>query len=160
MSRRAISSGSVIGDRFEERVQWAGVRDALVRPVRVVELLELPQCVEEMPLVPDQGAVQQFTAAGLHPPVHDGVHAGDPDATEHDLDPRVGEDRVEQFGELPVPVPDHVAGLAAGVLEIHDEIPGGLRHPGGGRVRRRAKARMRRRRARSPRTRTAASRTE
>ncbi|MEU0040598.1 hypothetical protein, partial [Streptomyces sp. NPDC006333] len=40
-----------IGDR-----QRAGVRDALVRPVRVVELLELPQCVEEMPLVPDQGA--------------------------------------------------------------------------------------------------------
>ena len=30
-----------IGDRFGERVQRAGVRDALVRPVRVVELLEL-----------------------------------------------------------------------------------------------------------------------
>ncbi|MGI3197556.1 hypothetical protein ACRJ4W_31760 [Streptomyces sp. GLT-R25] len=50
-----------IGDRFGERVQRAGVHDALVRPVRVAELLELPQCVEEMPLVPDQGAVQQFT---------------------------------------------------------------------------------------------------
>lgn len=34
-----------IGDRFGERVQRAGVRDALVRPVHVVELLELPQCV-------------------------------------------------------------------------------------------------------------------
>ena len=56
-----------IGDRFGERVRLAGVQDALVRPVRVVELLELPQGVEEVPLVPHRGAVQQFTAAGLHP---------------------------------------------------------------------------------------------
>jgi hypothetical protein len=27
--------------------------------------------VEQVPLVPDQGPVQQFTAAGLHPPFHD-----------------------------------------------------------------------------------------
>jgi hypothetical protein len=41
--------------------QWrerAGVRDAPVRPVPVVELLELPQGVQEVRLVPDQRAVQ------------------------------------------------------------------------------------------------------
>src|SRR5687768_16857403 len=53
------------GDRRGQGVQWPGVRDALVRPVRVVELLELPQGVEEVELVPDQCAVQQFTSAGL-----------------------------------------------------------------------------------------------
>ena len=41
--------------------QWlerAGVRDALMRPVPVVELLELPQDVQEVGLVSDQRAVQ------------------------------------------------------------------------------------------------------
>jgi hypothetical protein len=41
--------------------------DASVRSVGVVEVLELLQGMEEMPLVPDQGAVQEFTPAGLHP---------------------------------------------------------------------------------------------
>jgi hypothetical protein len=41
--------------------QWlerAGVRDTLMWPVPVVELLELPQRVQEVGLVPDQRAVQ------------------------------------------------------------------------------------------------------
>ena len=41
--------------------QWlerAGVRDALVWPVPVVEVLELPQGVHEVGLAPDQRAVQ------------------------------------------------------------------------------------------------------
>ena len=41
--------------------QWlerSGVCDALVWPVPVVELLELPQGVQEVGLVPDQRAVQ------------------------------------------------------------------------------------------------------
>ena len=41
--------------------QWlerAGVRDALMRPVPVVELLELPEGVQEVGLVPDQRAVR------------------------------------------------------------------------------------------------------
>lgn len=38
-------------------------------------------------------------------------------------------------GNFPVPVPDQVAGLAVGVLEVHDEIPRRLHDPGGGRVR-------------------------
>lgn len=45
----------------QRRGQWlerARVRDALVWPVPVVELLELPQGVHEVGLVPDQGAVQ------------------------------------------------------------------------------------------------------
>jgi hypothetical protein len=45
----------------ERRGQWlerAGVGDALMRPVPVVELLELPQGVQEVGLVPDQRAVQ------------------------------------------------------------------------------------------------------
>jgi hypothetical protein len=83
-------------------VQWAGVGDALVWSVSVVELLELAQGGEQMSLVPDQRPVQELAATGLYPPFHDRVHPRYLDAAEHDLDPRVLEDGIEQFGELPV----------------------------------------------------------
>jgi hypothetical protein len=56
-----------IGDLRWQRVQRACVRDALVWAVSVVELFELAQGVQQVPLIPDQGAIQQLTAAGLHP---------------------------------------------------------------------------------------------
>jgi hypothetical protein len=45
-------------DRSWQWAEGAGVPDALVRPVLVVEVLELAQGVQEMALVPDQCAVQ------------------------------------------------------------------------------------------------------
>ena len=86
-------------------MQWPGVRDALVGPMSVVELLELPECMEQVVLVPDQAPVQELVSAGLHPPFHDRVHSRHLNAAEDDLDPRVLEDGVEQGGELPVPAP-------------------------------------------------------
>ena len=59
-------------------------------------------------------------------------------AAEHDLDPRVGEDGVEQGGELSVAVPDHVTRPAAGVFEVHNEVLRGLRYSGCGGMRGRA----------------------
>jgi hypothetical protein len=49
-------------------VKGAGVGDALMRPMFVVELLELAQRVEEVSVVPGGGAVEEFVAAGLYPP--------------------------------------------------------------------------------------------
>jgi hypothetical protein len=64
-SAESVASSYVkIGDLvkgYQRRGQWlerAGVHDALMRPVPVVELLELPQGVQEVGLVPDQRAVQ------------------------------------------------------------------------------------------------------
>ena len=54
-------------------MQWPGARDALVEPMSVVKLLELPECMEEVALVPDQGPVHELVSAGLHPPLHDQV---------------------------------------------------------------------------------------
>jgi len=98
--------GVRVGDRRWQGVQWSGACDALVGPVGVVVLLELAQGVEQMVLVPDQGAVQQLVPAGLYPAFHERVHARYPDAGQHDVDPRVLEDGVEQGGELGVAVPD------------------------------------------------------
>jgi hypothetical protein len=58
-----VKAGVLVRSR-ERHGQWlerAGVRDALMRPVPVVELPELPQDVQEVQeagLVPDQRAVQ------------------------------------------------------------------------------------------------------
>jgi hypothetical protein len=55
-----VKGGDLVRDH-QGHGQWlerAGVRDALMRPVPVVELLELPQGVQKVGLVPDQGAVQ------------------------------------------------------------------------------------------------------
>jgi hypothetical protein len=37
----------------------------------VVDGLELAERVEQVGLVPDEGAVEEFVAAGLHPALHD-----------------------------------------------------------------------------------------
>jgi hypothetical protein len=39
-----------------------------MRAMPAVELLELPQRAEQVVTVPDESAVQEFVAAGLHPP--------------------------------------------------------------------------------------------
>jgi len=55
-----IKAGDLVRNH-ERDGQWlerAGVRDALMRPVPVVEKLELPQGVQKAGLVPDQCAVQ------------------------------------------------------------------------------------------------------
>jgi hypothetical protein len=49
-------------------------------------------------------------------------------------DAGVGEDRVEQCRVLPIPIPDHVLHPAAGIVEVHDEVPGRLGNPRRGRV--------------------------
>jgi hypothetical protein len=61
----------------------------------VVELLELAQRVQQVPLVPDQGPVEQLAPAGLHPPFHDRVHSRHLNAAEHDFDPCIRQDGIE-----------------------------------------------------------------
>ena len=61
--------GDQFRDRCGQRAQWPDVRDSLMRPVAVVELLELAQGVQQVRLVPDQGPVEQLAAAGLRPSV-------------------------------------------------------------------------------------------
>ena len=100
----------------------------------VVELLVLAQGVEQVLLVPDEGAVEEFASAAADPAFHDRVHARYPDTGEDDLDTDVGEDGVEQGGELSIPVADQEPRGTTRLLEVHDEVPGGLGDPAGGRV--------------------------
>ena len=68
------SGGGVrFGDGCRQCAQRPGVRDSLMRPVRVVELLEHAQCLQQVRLVPDQCAVQQLPLAAAGLPFHDRV---------------------------------------------------------------------------------------
>jgi hypothetical protein len=67
-----VKGGVLIRSRYRHG-QWlerAGVRHALMRPVPVVELLELPQGVREVGPLTDQRAVQELAPAGPHPALH------------------------------------------------------------------------------------------
>jgi hypothetical protein len=55
-------------------------------------------------LVPNEGAVEEFASAAADPAFRDRVHARYTDTGEDDLDACVGEDGVEQGGELSIPV--------------------------------------------------------
>jgi hypothetical protein len=55
-----------IGDRGWQRMQWPGIGDAPVRSVSIVELFELVQGLEQMPLVPNQRPIQELATAGLN----------------------------------------------------------------------------------------------
>src|SRR5437879_1893882 len=56
-------------------------------------------------------------------------------AAEHDGDAGVGEDLVEQGGELRVPVAYQIRDGGARVLQVHREVLRGLGDPGRGRMR-------------------------
>jgi hypothetical protein len=88
-----------------------------------------------MPLVPDECAVEHLAAAGVYPSLHDRVHSWHLDSAEHDLDTGVFEHGVEKFRVLAIAVPDQEPWPAVGVLQIHNEVPGGLDDPGCGGVR-------------------------
>jgi hypothetical protein len=92
--------------------EWLGGRpqrravQAPVGAVFVIEVFEFAQCVQQMVLVPDQGAVEELAPAGLYPPLHDRVHPWHPHPSEPHLDARLGQNGVEQLRELAVGVTD------------------------------------------------------
>jgi hypothetical protein len=56
-----------ICDRFRSWAQGCCTMQGPMGSVPVVEQLELTQCLHQLRLIPDQGAVQQLAPAGLHP---------------------------------------------------------------------------------------------
>jgi hypothetical protein len=84
-----------IGGRFRDRLEWSWLIHGLMGTVPIVVVFELAQCAQEMALVPDRGAVEEFVAQLLHPAFRDRVHARYPDAAQDSSDTGVGEDTVE-----------------------------------------------------------------
>jgi len=55
--------GVRLGDGWGQWAHRPGVGNSLLRPMGIVELLELTHCAEQVRLVPGQGPVKQFAAA-------------------------------------------------------------------------------------------------
>ena len=96
-----------VGDAIWQGPQWRNLIQGAVRPVRIVEILVLPQHRHQVALVSDQGPVEQLTPAAADPAFHDrigrlGRRADNPRASSL-------EQRVECGGE-------------AGVAVVQDEL--------------------------------------
>ncbi len=74
----------------------------------VVECFELAQGVQEVGLVQDEGAVEQFGSAGADPPFHDRVHPRCADPGLGNRDVAIGQNGIEGGGVFAVPVLDQV----------------------------------------------------
>ncbi|MGH3402547.1 MAG: hypothetical protein ACRDRJ_08575 [Streptosporangiaceae bacterium] len=119
-----IQFGDAVGQRAERR----GLAERAV-PVGVAEILVLVKDGHQVPLIPDQGPVQQLTAAGADPAFHDRIQprrlnggAGNPDASGP-------EDLIERGGEAGVPVVQDELCPRPGGFEVHQQIPGLLPNP-------------------------------
>lgn len=96
-----------------DEIRRAVVGGALVGPMLVVEGLELAQHMEQVPLVPDQRAIEQFTTASLHPPLHDRVRPRHPHTGQHHRDTRIRQNGVKEFRKPAVPAAPATASTAA-----------------------------------------------
>jgi hypothetical protein len=58
-----------IGDTAGQRAQWRSLLEGSVRPVGIAEVLVFAQDDHQVPLIPDQGPVQQLSPAAADPPL-------------------------------------------------------------------------------------------
>ena len=101
-----------------------------MRPVVVAGILVLAQHGHQVPLIPDQGVVQQLTPAAADPALHDRIHPRRLDRRADNPDASSPEHRVERGSEAGVPVMQHELHPRSGVLQVHEQVPGLLHHPG------------------------------
>ena len=87
-----------------------------------------------MALSGDQEVVEAFPAQGADEPFRDRVRPRCPDWGAEDPDVGTGEDRVEDRGELAVPVADQESESFGAIVEVHQQVAGLLGHPGPGRM--------------------------
>jgi hypothetical protein len=106
-----------------------------VWPVAVVVVLILTKRCCRMPLVDDQGAVEEFAANAADEAFGDRVGPRRPHRCLDDPDVGGCEDGVERSAELGVAVPDQEPEAVAGVVEVHEQVAGQLRQPGAGGMR-------------------------
>ena len=101
-------------------------------PTAVVVVLVLGDCGGGVPLVDDQGAVEEFAANAADEAFGDRVGPRRLHRRLDDGNIDGGEDGVERGGELGVAIADQEPEVAAGVVEVHEQVAGLLGEPGAG----------------------------
>ena len=95
-------------DRRGEWATWSCALQGAVCPVVVIERFEFAQDVQQVGLVQDEGAVEQFGSAGSDPAFYDRVHPWYADPGRDYCDAVVGENGIESGAVPAVWVPDRV----------------------------------------------------
>jgi hypothetical protein len=135
----SLSDGELVeflcfGDRWGEWAKGSCGMQGAVGSVVVVTRFEFAQGVQQGGLVKDEGAVEEFGAAGSDPAFYDRVHPWYADPGRDRGDAAVGNNRIDGGGVVAVSVPDEGGHAGVGVLQVHDQVPGHLRNPGCGGV--------------------------
>lgn len=65
-----------VDDGVGQRLEWCGLPERAVPAMFVMADLGLSQYSQEMPLIPDQGAIEQLPSASANPPLYDRVRRG------------------------------------------------------------------------------------
>ena len=118
--------------RLGEWSEGSGLAERPVWPVAVVMLGVLGQHGDGLPLIDDQGAVEEFAADGADEPFGDRVGPRRPHRRPDGPDVDGGEHLFERGGEFGVPIADEEPEAVAGVVEVHEQIAGLLGKPGAG----------------------------
>jgi hypothetical protein len=93
-----------VGDAIWQGPQWRGLVQGAVRPVRVVEVLVLPQHHHHVARVPGQGPVQQLTPAAANSSLRDRIHSRCLNGGADDPDPGRLEHGIERLRKAGVAV--------------------------------------------------------
>jgi len=109
--------------------------ERLVRPRGVVVIDVRAQDPLEVALADDEQPVQALPADCPHPAFRVGVRARRPERRAHDAHALRAEHTIERGGELGVAIAEEQLRFDAPLLQLPDDVPGLLRHPGGGRLR-------------------------
>ena len=132
----ALNAPNLVGtgvgqlDRWNRHVKV----DAAVRAAGVVVVNVVGQDPFEVSSVPYQDPIQAFGADGAYPAFGVGVRLRRPRWGPERLDAGRGENCIERRGELAVAIADQEPELGGALVEVHQQIPGRLGHPGAGRV--------------------------
>jgi hypothetical protein len=119
-----------VGDAIWQGPQWRGLVQGAVRPVRVVEVLVLPQHHHHVARVPGQGPVQQLTPAAANSSLRDRIHSRCLNGGADDPDPGRLEHGIERLREAGVPVMQDEFRSCPGIPQVHEQVPGLLDDPG------------------------------
>lgn len=83
----------------------------------------------QVPFASDEKSVGAFGAGGAYPPLREGVRPRALRRRRDDLGVVAGEDGVEGGSELGIAIPDEEPEATGSFSQIHQQIPGELRHP-------------------------------
>src|SRR4051794_24298703 len=117
------------GGWWLRRTQWCCLSQRAVRTMRVVMVDVLAQHRMQMTTPEDQHPVEQLPACRSYPALRISVGSRSPHRSLEHVDAGGGENGVEHRGELRVPIADQETEPVGPLAEVHQQIPGLLRHP-------------------------------